>query len=51
LAVARSAFLSLGFASFPVLVAHLVAAIGWQWAFSVVIAPTLLRCGLSVPGL
>jgi MFS family permease len=46
-----SAFLSLGFATFPILVAHVVGAIGWQWAFSTVVAPLLLLCGLAVFGL
>jgi MFS family permease len=46
-----SAFLSLGFATFPIGVTHLVAAIGWQWAFSVSVAPALLLCGLAVFGL
>jgi MFS family permease len=46
-----SAFLSLGFATFPILVARVVGAIGWQWAFSVVVAPTLLLCGVAMLGL
>lgn len=50
-AAVGSAFLSLGFATFPVLVARLVGVLGWQWAFSVAIAPTLVLCGLSVLGL
>ncbi len=46
-----SAFLSLGFATFPILVARLVDAAGWRMAFSVSIAPSLLLCGLATLGL
>ena len=50
-AAVNSAFLSLGFATFPVLVAHLVGVTGWQQAFSTVIPPALLLCGLAMLGL
>lgn len=42
-----SACLSLGFAVAPVIVASLVAALGWQAAFSVFVAPGLLLVGLA----
>jgi MFS family permease len=46
-----SAFLSLGFASSPIGVAHLVGLIGWQWSFTAVIAPALFVVGLAILGL
>ncbi len=46
-----SAFLSLGFATFPILIARAVAVIGWQWAFTVAVVPLLFFCGLSMFGL
>jgi MFS family permease len=46
-----SAFLSLGFASSPIGVAHLVGMIGWQWSFTAVIAPALFVVGLAMLGL
>ena len=56
-AAVGSAFLSLGFATFPILVAHLVgggpgeSGLGWQWTFTIVIVPSLVLCGLAVLGL
>jgi MFS family permease len=41
-AVCGSAPLSLGFAIFPSIVPLVVGAIGWQWAFTLAIAPLLL---------
>jgi MFS family permease len=41
-AVCGSAPLSLGFAVFPSIVPLAVAAVGWQWAFTLMIAPLLL---------
>jgi MFS family permease len=46
-----SAFLSLGFASSPIGVAHLVGMIGWQWSFTAVVAPALFVVGLAMLGL
>jgi MFS family permease len=46
-----SAFLSLGFASFPILIASAVKIIGWQWAFTAAVVPLLFLCGLSMFGL
>jgi putative MFS transporter len=46
-----SAFLSLGFASSPIGVAHLVGLIGWQWSFTALVAPALFVAGLAVVGL
>jgi MFS family permease len=40
-AVCGSAPLSLGFAVFPSVVPMIVTAVGWQWAFTVAIAPLL----------
>jgi MFS family permease len=50
-AAVNSAFLSLGFATFPVMVAHLVEVAGWQQAFSALIPASLLLCGLAMLGL
>lgn len=47
-AVAGSAALSLGFASYPVLVAMAVGAVGWQWAFTLAVAPSLVVGGLAI---
>jgi MFS family permease len=41
-AVCGSAPLSLGFAAYPIVVPAVVAALGWQWALTVAIAPLLL---------
>jgi MFS family permease len=46
-AVCGSAPLSLGFALFPALVPLAVQSIGWQWAFSLMIAPLLLISALA----
>ncbi len=46
-----SSFLSLGFATSPIGVAKLVGDIGWQWSFSVTIAPALVLVGLAMLGL
>jgi len=53
-AACGSAPLSLGFALFPALVPLAVQAIGWQWAFSLMIAPLLLvaaAAALTLPRL
>lgn len=47
-AVAGSAALSLGFAAYPVLVAQAVGAVGWQWAFTLAVAPSLVIGGLAI---
>jgi len=39
--------INLGFAIFPVLVAHLVVYAGWQWAFTLAIVPCLVIVGLA----
>ena len=39
--------INLGFAIFPVLVAHLVVYAGWQWAFTLAIVPCLIIVGLA----
>lgn len=46
-AVCGSAPLSLGFALFPALVPLAVQSIGWQWAFSLMIAPLLVISALA----
>jgi MFS family permease len=46
-AVCGSAPLSLGFAIFPSIVPLIVAALGWQWAFTVAIAPLLVVSALA----
>jgi MFS family permease len=50
-AATGSAFLNLGFAIFPVLVAYIVGFIGWKLAFSVTVAPSLFICGIAMLGL
>lgn len=46
-AACGSAPLSLGFALFPALVPLAVQSVGWQWAFTVMIAPLLLIAALA----
>jgi len=46
-AVCGSAPLSAGFALFPALVPLVVQVAGWQWSFTVMIAPLLLLAALS----
>ena len=46
-AACGSAPLSLGFALFPALVPLVVQSIGWQWTFSVMIAPLLLIAAVA----
>jgi MFS family permease len=43
--------MNLGFAIFPVLVAKTVAVVGWQWAFTVAVVPSLFVSGLAILGL
>ncbi len=43
--------MNLGFAIFPVLVAKIVALVGWQWAFTIAVVPSLFICGLALLGL
>lgn len=47
-ALAGSAALNLGFATYPVLVAKAIESVGWQWAFTVAVVPSLLVAGLAV---
>ena len=39
--------INLGFAIYPLVVGALVGRIGWQWAFTVTVLPSLLLTGLS----
>ena len=39
--------INLGFALYPLVVGALVGRIGWQWAFTVTVIPSLLLTGLS----
>ena len=39
--------INLGFAIYPLVVGALVGRIGWQWAFTVTVIPSLLLTGLS----
>lgn len=53
-AVCGSAPLTLGFALFPAIVPQFVTNVGWQWTFSVLIAPLLLvasAAALALPKL
>lgn len=43
--------MNLGFAIFPVLVAKIVGLVGWQWAFTVVVVPSLFLSSLAILGL
>jgi MFS family permease len=46
-AVCGSAPLTIGFALYPALVPLAVGQIGWQWAFSLMIAPMLFVSALA----
>lgn len=46
-AACGSAPLTVGFALFPALVPLAVGSIGWQWSFSLMIAPLLLVAALA----
>jgi MFS family permease len=46
-AVCGSAPLSIGFAAYPAVIPLVVGAVGWQWAFSVAIAPLLVISALA----
>ena len=46
-AVCGSAPLTIGFALYPALVPLVVGAVGWQWAFSLMIAPMLFVSALA----
>lgn len=53
-AVVAGVGINLGFATYPVLVAWLVEVIGWNWAFSVAVVPSLVLAGaaaLQLPNL
>jgi MFS family permease len=50
-AATGSAFLNIGFAVYPLLVAHCVSLFGWQLAFSITVAPSLFLCGVAMLGL
>ena len=39
--------INVGFAAYPLLVGALVGVIGWQWAFTVTVVPSLLLTGIS----
>ncbi|MHA7816986.1 MAG: MFS transporter [Pseudohaliea sp.] len=47
LAVTASAPLALGFAVFPVVVPYVVEALGWEWTFTLLIAPLLCLALIS----
>ncbi len=47
-AVAAGVGMNLGFAVFPVLVAALIESVGWQWAFTISVAPSLVLSGLAI---
>lgn len=40
--------MNLGFATFPVIVSASIESIGWNWAFTIWIAPPLVLCGIAV---
>lgn len=50
-AVVAGVGINLGFAIYPVLVAWLVENIGWTWAFTVAVVPSLCLAGIAVLGL
>ena len=47
-ALAGSAAISIGFASYPRLVAEAVEAVGWQWAFTFAVVPSLVVGGFAI---
>ncbi len=48
---AASFALNMGHAVFPLLVAYGVEQVGWQWAFTIAVVPTMFICGLAMLGL
>lgn len=46
-----SASVSFGFAVFPIVVASLVAHIGWQWSITLCVTPLLVLSGIAVLGM
>lgn len=44
--LSASAGLCLGFTCFPIIVAKVVGALGWQWGFTLAVAPALLLAGV-----
>jgi MFS transporter, putative metabolite:H+ symporter len=47
-AVSGSACLCLGFVVYPVVVSHTVGHVGWLWAFTVVIVPSVIAAGALI---
>ncbi len=43
--------INLAFATYPVIVAWAIGVWGWQWAFTLAVAPSLFVCGLAVLGI
>jgi len=50
-ALSASAGLCIGFALFPILVAYSVSIGGWQWGFTLTVAPALLLAGIVIRAL
>ncbi len=50
-ALAGSFAINVGFATYPVLVARAIEALGWQWAFTAAVFPSLVAAGLAILGL
>ncbi len=45
-ALSASAGLCLGFTCFPIIVAKVIGILGWQWGFTLAVAPALLLAGI-----
>ena len=43
--------LNMGFAIFPLAVAYGIEQLGWQWAFTLAVVPSMFICGLAMLGL
>ena len=47
-ALAGSAAMSIGFATYPGLVAWAIGSVGWEWAFTLAVAPSLIIGGFAI---
>ena len=50
-ALAGSCAMNVGFAVYPILVAKAIESLGWQWAFTAAVFPSLVVAGLAILGL
>ena len=47
-ALAGSAAMSVGFATYPVVVARMIESLGWEWAFTLAAVPSLIIGGFAI---